>query len=128
MPGWPVLGKSFAKAQIAKVLYITPFLSEVDRVRAAVPTLNFQVPYVTAGANGRASKQNGLLMNPVLAQWFRSKGVEVDHNAFAVSELLQWLFRSRIRRKEPIKVFLPSKRMRSLLMDWVSGKDLVSIP
>ncbi|MFE4199340.1 hypothetical protein [Aneurinibacillus aneurinilyticus] len=50
--------------------------------------------------------------------FFEDHGINVDQDLFAVSELLQWVWRSRIRKGGPIKLYLPSIRMRSLLKAW----------
>lgn len=57
-------------------------------------------------------------MNPHERAFFEDNGVTVNQNALAVSDLLQWVWRSRIRRGESVKLYLPSSRMRSLLMAW----------
>ena len=47
---------------------------------------------------------------------------------YALSALLQWVWRSRIRRSQPIKLFIPSERMRDLFKRWLtadSTRDLV---
>ena len=59
--------------------------------------------------------------NPVLYNYFTRKGLSVSNELFALSELIQWLFRSAIRRNKPIKLYIPSKRMRSLLTSWLNG-------
>ena len=44
------------------------------------------------------------------------------------SALLHWVWRSRIRRSQPIKLFIPSERMRDLFTRWLtadSTPDLV---
>lgn len=38
---------------------------------------------------------------------------------FALSELIQFVFRSAIRQKKPIDVYIPSKRMRELFIEWL---------
>jgi hypothetical protein len=60
-------------------------------------------------------------MNPVTKQFFQSKGVTVNENLFALSELLQWVFRSRIRKGQEINIYIPSKRMRNLLEDYLEN-------
>lgn len=60
-------------------------------------------------------------LNPVTAQFFSSKGVSVNEELFALSELLQWTFRSRIRKNEPIDIYIPSSRMRGLLEDYLNN-------
>jgi hypothetical protein len=41
---------------------------------------------------------------------------------YAVSELIQWIYRSRVRRSEPITLYLPSERMRKLLEKWMNNE------
>lgn len=48
----------------------------------------------------------------------REKGF---NDAYALSELIQWLWRGCIRKGEPMTVFIPSKRMRSLLLKWLEA-------
>ena len=43
----------------------------------------------------------------------------MDDEQFALSEFLQWLWRSRIRDGLPIKVCILPKRMRKLFQDWL---------
>ena len=59
--------------------------------------------------------------NPTLKNYFIANGVNVNEEAWALSELIQWLFRSRIRNKEPINLYIPSSRMRKLLQDWLEN-------
>lgn len=61
-------------------------------------------------------------MNPVTKNFFTNKDVQVNEDTFALSEMLQWLFRSRIRVGKPINVYIPSKRMRTLLEDYLEGR------
>lgn len=57
-------------------------------------------------------------LNPVLKGFFLQKGIIIDENEYALSEMLQWIFRSRIRKHEPINIYIPSQRMRELLINW----------
>ena len=45
-----------------------------------------------------------------------------DENMYALSCLIQWIFRSRIRDGKPIYIYIPNKRMRQLLNDWMNCK------
>jgi len=58
---------------------------------------------------------------PTVIQYFNAKGVKIDDNRYALSELLQWIFRSAIREQKDVKLYLPSKRMRKLLHGWSGG-------
>ena len=57
--------------------------------------------------------------NPYVKNFFTLNGVEVNEDAFAVSEMLQFIWRSAIRDGEEIWLYIPSSRMRMLLEDWI---------
>lgn len=58
-------------------------------------------------------------LNPVEKNFFKAKGCDVDEDLYALSELLQWVFRSRIREGKSINLYLPSRRMRELFGKWI---------
>jgi hypothetical protein len=58
-------------------------------------------------------------MNPDLKRYFKIRGVVVDEKNWALSEMIQWIYRSAIRNDEPIDIYIPSKRMRNLLEEWL---------
>ena len=49
------------------------------------------------------------------------KEIQKFDDAFAVSTLLQVIFRSAIREKKPVDLYLPSSRMRDLLTSWLNS-------
>lgn len=51
-------------------------------------------------------------------------GVNLDHNVFAVSELLQWSWRGCIREKIPMTLCIGSDRMYWLFMNWLNDYPL----
>ena len=59
-----------------------------------------------------------IYLNPYIAQFFNSKGVKVDEDKYALSEMLQWIFRSAVRAENDVNIYIPSKRMRELLQNW----------
>ena len=67
-------------------------------------------------------------LRPWEANYYIEHGVEMDNDAYALSFLIQWIFRSAIRNGEEIWVYIPSVRMRTLLRMWLDnlaeGKDL----
>ena len=58
-----------------------------------------------------------------VSSFLQDYGVPVDANQFALSELLQWIWRSRVRQGEPIKLCIISKRMRKLFQEWLYKED-----
>lgn len=57
--------------------------------------------------------------NTNIRRFFESNNIYIDEDKFALSELLQWLWRSAIRNGEEIWIYIPSKRMRYLLCEWL---------
>ena len=57
--------------------------------------------------------------SPVIINFFKDRGAEIDEDAFALSEMLQFIWRTAIRDGKPINVYIPSKRMRTLLKGWL---------
>ena len=60
-----------------------------------------------------------IFLNPMVKGFFQDHGVDVDENGFALSEMLQWIWRSAIRDGGEIWIYIPSERMRSLLYRWI---------
>ena len=58
-------------------------------------------------------------LNPMESGFFTDKGITVDEDVWALGELIQWLFRSSVRDDKEIKLYIPSKRMRNLLIEWL---------
>lgn len=59
-------------------------------------------------------------LSPIERVFFEDRGVVVNQDLLAVSDLLQWVWRSRIRNGQPVCLYLPSSRMRSLLRAWAN--------
>ena len=58
--------------------------------------------------------------------YFKSQhDISINEDAWALSELLQLLWRSAIRESNEINLYIPSKRMRTLLKQWLN--DEISI-
>jgi len=55
--------------------------------------------------------------------YLNSKGVEFNEDLWALQEMLQFIWRARIRQGKPTKVLVLSQRMRKLLTDWME-KDI----
>ena len=58
-------------------------------------------------------------MNLDICNYFENDDIRPDQNLFALSEMLQFIWRSAIRKNKPINLYIPSSRMRGLLEDWI---------
>ena len=64
-------------------------------------------------------------LNPYIKQFFVSNGIDIDEDGYAMSEMLQFLWRSAIREGQEINVYIPSIRMRKLLEQWIKDNPIV---
>lgn len=67
-------------------------------------------------------------LHPGVVAFLGQRDIAVDNDQYALSELIQWIFRSRIRNDRmptedrKINVYVPSERMRNLLLSWLICK------
>ena len=54
-----------------------------------------------------------------IKNFLSKQGIHLDSNFFALSEMLQWIWRTAIRDGKEIYLYIPSKRMRNLLEKWI---------
>ncbi len=85
------------------------------------------IPCGTRATNEYRHKKNlayciNVFNNPIYIKFFTSKGVTVDEDTYALSELIQWIFRSQLRDNKPINLYIPSERMRNLFINWLNNK------
>lgn len=57
--------------------------------------------------------------DPNITKFFAQRGITVNAKEYALSGMLQWIWRSAIRDDKPITLYIPSKRMRTLLIEWM---------
>lgn len=63
-------------------------------------------------------------INTGVKNFFIKHDVTVDEDGFAISEMLQFIWRSAIRDGNDIWIYIPSIRMRSLLKAWIDTNSL----
>ena len=59
---------------------------------------------------------------PTIKNFFTFNNIAVGkqfEDKFALSEWVQFIYRSAIRNNKPIDVYIPSKRMRTLFLEWL---------
>lgn len=58
-------------------------------------------------------------LHPGITQFFKQRRINIDEDLYGLSEMIQWIWRSRIRKGEGINMYIPSIRMRNLLNAWM---------
>ena len=57
---------------------------------------------------------------PTEISYLSERGVDFNKELYALSEMIQFIWRGCIRQGQPMKVLVVSKRMRKLLEDWIN--------
>lgn len=117
---------TFCKAHVDQCMW-SVFKSK-DRADAnVVPGFKTSfVPFNSRATNSLANRQYlayavNIYDHPFILSWFADHGQKMNSNLFALSAMLQWIWRSAVRKGEHVSLFLPSKRMRDLLMSWLNS-------
>lgn len=129
-----------------KYLYVTPYLDECSRIQASAPELDFQQPQenktksadllrlLSEGKNITTTHELLSLMkdsdveyllnvfpNPLFKNYLENDNFQFNEDDYALSALLQWIWRSAIRNGKKVTIYIPAPRMRQLLTDWLNG-------
>ena len=108
----------------AQSLIWTCFKDFLDPVSISTINANNFIPHNLRATNEYINKANVLYLvnrnyNPIIKRWLIEKGLTTNDDSFALSEMIQCIWRSRIRRGEVISLYVPSERMRNLLKSWL---------
>lgn len=60
-------------------------------------------------------------VNTAIKAYLQDYGTPPDDDMFALSEMVQWIFRTCIRNDEPLQLCILNSRMKRLLTDWLNG-------
>lgn len=69
-----------------------------------------------------------LYLTPELANLNNGLVNKVDKDIYALNHMIQFVFRSAIRKGESINLYIPSSRMRKLFTDWLDDKFVEALP
>ena len=62
-----------------------------------------------------------------VSKYLQETKTPLDEGLYALSEMVQFIWRSRIREGKPIDLFIPSARMRGFLTAWLNGNHSVEV-
>ena len=122
--------KNIAKATTKQTMWST-FKEYKNKLKGKGYTKSFCQYNIRATNDYRHCSALAYLLNVFphtsLTMYFNEKGLkEINKDKYALSILLQWIWRSRIRNiadsdeNRKIDLYLPSRRMQHILMDWLS--------
>ena len=60
-----------------------------------------------------------IFMNVDERKFYELHGITINEDMYALSIMVQWIWRSAIRDGGDVTLYIPSRRMRTLLTDWI---------
>ncbi|MCA0971857.1 hypothetical protein LCM20_14720 [Halobacillus litoralis] len=124
------------KANLSTTMWTTVIGGERETIKKKVSPKSYKKAFVSmterATNQYREKKHLAYLvnryMNPIHKKFFEQYGVSIDEKTWALSELIQWVWRSQIRDRKRIELYIPSKRMRQLLEDYLTSDSYEDAP
>lgn len=85
---------------------------------------NSSIPFNSRATNNYSDKRVlaycvNVFLDPNVVRYIEQFGGNVDCDVYALSVMIQWIWRSAIRNGEEIWIYIPSGRMRTLLKNWM---------
>lgn len=89
---------------------------------------NGHVPFNSKATNEYRDKAAlaycvNVFLNPELKSYLDHHHADIDEDTYAVSNMVQWIWRSRIRDGKDIWLYIPSRRMRELFVGWMKSAE-----
>ena len=84
------------------------------------------IPNTTRGTNNYSHCSHAIYLydqnvNPILLNWLNANNDQFKSD-FALTEMVQWIWRTGIRNGEPVDVYMPSSKMRKIIGDWAKER------
>lgn len=100
---------------------------KVNKVIAGKDYFKQWLPFNTKATNEYANCHNvaylcNIFLNVDIKTVASKKGHPVDEDMYALNEMIQFIWRSAIRNQEPINLYIPSARMRTLFKNWLNDE------
>ena len=99
------------------------YKDDIHKIKGEGYTKQF-VPFTQKAENKYRDRNTlaycvNIFMNVSQKLFYNAHGIEVDEDLFALSIMVQWIWRSAIRDGKEITIYIPSRRMRELLEKWI---------
>lgn len=119
------LFKNIWKDSLVKQRMWATFKGQREVLKGKGYTNGFAMFNLRASNNFRAREYLvyacNIYMNVDEKKFYAVHGIEVDEDRYALSVMVQWIWRSAIRDGKKIYLYLPSSRMRRILNDWMDS-------
>jgi len=107
----------------------TCFQENINDLRSKNVTKKFWLACNARATNDYANKKSlayviNRYVDPFYDDFFEHKNISINQDEYAVSEMMQWIWRSAIRNDEEIFIYIPSLRMRTLLKQYLNDEKI----
>lgn len=129
--GWiEMLNQRYLKVKSSELIW-TCFKSQQKLIEGAGYKRSFLSMNARA-TNDYADRRVGIYLvnrypNSPIKTFLGWSGTTIEDDLYGLSEMVQWIWRLRIRNGEPIQLVIPSKRMRELLERWLDGEFMLTV-
>ena len=122
--------RNVMKAKSENVLWTTNKTYGKTKLQGAGYTKAF-LPFNARAVNTYADRwclvyALNVYLHPTILKFFGNNKIVFNQGQYALATLIQWIFRSRVRKGEEDYIFIPSLRMRTLLGEWLNSKNIES--
>lgn len=111
----------------SKEKLIGTYKDAVDKLKGKGYTKSF-LNFNTKATNAYRKRKyliyaTNIFMNVREKTFYEKNGISVDEEQYSLSIMVQWIWRSAIRDGDTIQLYIPSKRMRTILTDWMNDLE-----
>ena len=107
-------------------------IAEVMRERERIENENLKVTFLDLSARATNSYRQKTAIaylinrypNIFYVAFFNKRGDTINKDLYALGDLIQWIWRSAVRDGKPIKLYLPSERMRIIFNDFLNNDNI----
>lgn len=104
----------------------TCFKDHREKLKGRGYTRGF-LSFNTRATNAHRKRSVGIYLvdrhpHAMISAFLRDAGAPINSEMYGLSEMIQWVWRLRIRDDKDIRLVIPSKRMKALLVRWLDGE------
>ncbi len=107
----------------------TSFKQHQDKLKSKYVSMKTWIPLNSRATNKHKETTHlcyliNRYLDPSYEKFFIKKNIVMNQDKYALSEMVQWIWRSAIREHKDIYIYIPSQRMRELLIKFLNDEEI----